>query len=88
MKATITFDLDNQEDRERHRDIANDEGGKLRHAMWNFAQDVLRKYRKYGIETAEVTVAGLTPEEAASIMADHIETKFYEALKEAEAKID
>lgn len=88
MKAILQFNLDNEEDEIKFKEMTSENHSKLQAAMWSFSQEVLRSYRKYSIEGAQLELEGVTPEDAATQMAVHIETKFYEYLSEYEAKLD
>jgi len=94
MKATITFDLTNEEDKEKFQEFAADKNGALRAAMWKFAQETLRKYRKYGGLDSSVRnyiVAdqdGMAPADIGQAVVELIEKEFYAAIEEYKATLD
>lgn len=89
------FDMNEPDEQEKAADIANDALGKLRLAMWNFSQDTLRKYRKYGVDavTADAIIkdAGFqiqSKEDLVQAVINHLESQFYEALDAQGASIE
>lgn len=91
MRGQLTFDLEEHEDKARFEAIATDAHGKLKSAMSNFAQEVLRKYRKHG---GLARAVGLSPastvsaEDVAQLCVERIEKMFYEELEDQEASIE
>lgn len=71
MKATLTFDLTSPEDKEAHLRAIKATDAYL--AMWTFAQEILRRYRKYDV-----------PENLKdpNDLIVHIEEQFYRILEE------
>ena len=87
-KVTLTFNLDNEDDKEKFEAIASEEGPKLKTAMWNFAQEVLRRYRKYGIPSDIGITPEMSKEAALNHLVDHISDAFYQYIDDQGATIE
>lgn len=94
MRATLVFNLDLPEDKEKFDEITSNNHANLKLAMHDFAQDVLRRYRKYDIPGIsdlglEVKHGHLKSQvEAAHAMVVHLEKQFYAKLEEYDASIE
>lgn len=57
--------------------------------MWQFAQQVLRKYRKYGgLQNEASIIDSDSAEDSAHKAVEKIEEKFYQLLQDYEANIE
>lgn len=91
MKAKIIFDLENEEDKERFKNLANEKDTNQNVALWKFSQ-ILRNYRKYGgifndIEWQKEDDRK-NSETAAQRVIETLEGKFYSTLEEFEVELD
>lgn len=77
MRVVLKFDLSNEDEKQDYTDAMA--GKHLKLAMWEFSQEILRKYRKY-----DLPIELDTPEKLVS----HIEQEFYRILKDYEVSID
>jgi len=78
MKATLEFNLP-EEDEEYRTCI---EASRLKSAMWDFSQEVLRRLDKYGIFNGKE----LTEDE--SRIVSYIREEFYNHLRDREVSLD
>lgn len=96
VEVKFNLDLDVEEDKEKFKELSGDDHSNLKIAINVFAFEVLRKYRKYdGFREAVDAYIKETyhPDEDVKIdplreAVAFIEKKFYETLKEYDAKID
>ncbi len=72
MKATLTFNLDDESDRESYHDAVN--ASKVKSALWDFEQ-ALRSMYKYGYH-GDKEVSKMTPEE----VVEAIRTIYFELI--------
>lgn len=93
MKAQLTFDLGNPLDKHAFDEIACGDAKKLKSAMYEFSEQVLRKYYKYGIPFEKIEGLGGTTLEspegnAAFIMLEHLRSEFHRLLTDHDARLD
>lgn len=99
MRAQLTFDLSDADDAAKFKDVANDYASNLRLAMHGFSQDVLRKYRKYGIDLNEIEFPDATEgdgrrmyseaeQKIAQCLVEHLEKQFYVYLQDRELSLE
>lgn len=85
MKATLTFNLDNEDDKLSYENAMQGTDAKL--ALWTIAQDVLRPHRKHGYKDNE-RLNELIQEEKVSEAIGMLEEMFYNIVNKYEVNID
>lgn len=91
MKAQLTFDLTNEEDADKFKEIASGNHENLKLAISAFKEDVLRRLRKYNVNLDEVLDKETDRNNAQQVAQDvavHIEERFYEIIEEYGAELE
>lgn len=91
MKAQLMFNLEDEDDKLKFQEIASENHTNLKCAAHDFSENVLRRYRKYGIPLREIFDSEeqlpTDPHLLLETFIQHIEKKFHETLENYEAKI-
>jgi superfamily II RNA helicase len=99
MKAYVSFNLNSEDDKSAFQNLANGKLSKLQCAMHEFAENTLRRVRKYGLTSeqlheqgiVEPQMAGETPwtqEDLAQQVVTWVEKQFFEYLRAYEVSLE
>jgi len=92
VKVNISFeyDLSSPDERLEYEELTSENHKNLKLAMWNFSQNVLRHYRKYGdlVRDAKIDEENDSSAEIAAKTLELINDLFYESLDEEGARIE